>query len=679
MTFDSRLTSIKGIGPRRAELFGKLGLFSLGDIIRFVPRDYLDFSSASMLNDLEHGQLAAVKVKIEGIAKTAFIPGGLRITTARGVNEEGKILLCWYNQPFRARSIEADMECFACGRVDKLKGLRLVSPSLHEKLPGIVPVYPTTKGLSQAAIRSAALAALDTAKGSIDDNLPDFIKKRYELIGLAEAFVCAHSPTSFEALKAAKRRLAFDDMFYLSLMLSILRKERMGEKRLGYTTEGALEEFLSMLPFKPTTAQLKAMREIEADMRGDCRMNRLVQGDVGSGKTAVALFAMFVAARSNKQSVIMAPTEILALQHYESLKELFGERAVFLTGGLKQRERFLAINAILTGEALYVVGTHALLYDNVTFNDLGLVIADEQHRFGVGERARLGGKGGGTDADTMILSATPIPRTLSLMMFGDLDISVIDELPPGRKPVKTQYVPRRRRDDMYAFVDETVKKGSQVYVVCPLVERSEVLEGVISVEELYVELQGKLTSRLALLHGQMASAKKEEITNAFKRGEIDVLVSTTVVEVGIDVKNATIMVIENADRFGLAQLHQLRGRVGRNNKDSWCFLLSDSDSESAIERIKILTETNDGFEIAERDLEMRGAGEFLGTRQHGTDEFSAAYLANAKLKTPMSVLTDARRAAQDIINDAEFDEDANLLLLEAKRMLNEKKASVAMN
>ncbi len=643
------VTSIKGIGPRRAEALGKLGLFSLRDLVYFAPRDYRDFSAATPVAAAEHGALAALRLELTDEPKQARIHRGMRITTVRarelGADPEDKraaISLVWYNQPYRVRTLKAGQACYAAGRVDRSRGAKLVNPSVTAELPGIEPVYPLAQGLSQKVVRQAVQAALAAVDGKIEETLPKSIRTRYGLMRLPQALAALHAPGSLADLAAARDRLAFEDMLLFSLMISMLRRERMQEAGPVLAMEGVLPRFLKKLPFAPTGAQMRAMEEISQEMQSGRQMNRLLQGDVGSGKTAVALFLMFAAGENNMQSVMMAPTEILAEQHFLAVRELFGPRACLLTGSMKKRERDEAHEAIRTGEAVAVVGTHALLSENVEFRRLGAVIADEQHRFGVRQRAAIGAKG--ERPHTLIMSATPIPRTLSLILYGDLDVSLLDELPPGRLPVTTRYVPREKRRAMYGFVEKQVRAGRQAYVVCPLVEQSDALEGVVSANELFHELQKTLPVRVGLLHGKMPAAKKEETARAFREGMLDVLVSTTVIEVGVDVKNATVMVIENADRFGLAQLHQLRGRVGRGSAESFCFLLSESGSEAARERLSTLAQTNDGFAIAEKDLLMRGPGEFLGQRQHGMGGLAAARLAAG-----MDALNQARAAAEELL------------------------------
>ena len=676
MKLEAPIISIKGIGPRRAEALGKLGLFSLRDLLYFAPRDYQDFSAETPVPEAAHGAILALRVTLAAEPKHARIRRGMEITTVRaracGAEPEDKaaqLSLVWYNQPYRARGIAAGQEWVACGRMDRSRGAKLLNPALYAELPGIVPVYPLVQGLSQKVVRDAVAAAL-AAAGEIEETLPDALRARYGLMPLAQAFFALHRPPDLQTLKAAKDRLAFEDMLLFSLMCSMLRREHLAQPGPMFRMEGMRARFLELLPFAPTGAQLRAMEEISREISSGRRMNRLLQGDVGSGKTAVALFLMYAAAENGCQSVLMAPTEILAQQHFAAVQSIFGERACLLRGGMKKKERDAAYAAIRSGDALGVVGTHALLSEGVEFRDLGAVIADEQHRFGVRQRAAIGAKGGWPH--TLIMSATPIPRTLSLILYGDLDVSVLDELPPGRKPVTTRYVPRAKREAMYGFVEDQVRKGRQAYVVCPLVEQSEALEEVRSANEVFAELEKMLHARVGLLHGKMAAAKKEEIAQAFRKGEIDVLVSTTVIEVGVDVRNATVMVVENADRFGLAQLHQLRGRVGRGSAESFCFLLSDADSDAARERLAALTRTNDGFAIAEKDLMMRGPGEFLGQRQHGLGE-----LAAAKLAGDMAALNNARAAADALL--AQETPECAPLLMRARALLAARGGEIAPN
>lgn len=663
------ITSIKGIGPRRAETLGKLGLSSVLDLVWFAPRSYLDYTEETLMLEAPQGAMAAVKVTITAPARQVRIRRGFTMTVAKAADARGNLELVWYNQPYRGASIRQGETLYACGRVDKRKGARLLNPALYAALPGIVPVYPIPAGISQKVVRDAVRAALDLAGGSIEETLPPALCARYGWMPLERALVALHRPLSMEELSAARERLAFEDMLVFSLMLALLRREREAQPGIRFAMEGTLGRFLRRLPFAPTGAQMRAMDEIGRDMAAPSQMNRLLQGDVGSGKTACALFAMFAAMENGYTACLMAPTEILARQHYGALKELFGDKALLLTGGMKKHEREQALARLASGEALAVTGTHALLTGDVQLGRLGLVIADEQHRFGVRQRAAIGAKGDWPD--TLIMSATPIPRTLSLILYGDLDVSVLDELPPGRKPVATRFVPQGKRADMYRFIEKEIRAGRQAYVVCPLVDASEALEGVTNVNDLFRELPGLIHAKAELLHGRLSSGEKQAVTERFRSGETDLLVSTTVVEVGVDVPNASVMVIENADRFGLAQLHQLRGRVGRGGAESYCFLLSESDGQAARDRLDILTKTNDGFEIAQRDLALRGPGEFLGWRQHGAGELDAVRFAG-----DMRALNLAREAADELL--AQNDGD-NPLLLRAKEQLKIKKQSIAQN
>ncbi|MBQ7114660.1 MAG: ATP-dependent DNA helicase RecG [Clostridia bacterium] len=670
MRLSDHITNIKGIGPRRAEAFGKLGLISLRDLLYYAPRSYRDFSSVCAVKEAAHGTVGAFHVVILSEAKLARIHRAMQITTVRVIefgadpnDKKAQFTLVWYNQPYRGRSLTPGEAYYACGRLDRSRGTKLVNPSLSAELPGIEPVYPLVAGLSQKVVRDAVSAALTAVGDAVEETLPAAIVQRYGLLPLSAALRELHRPTDMAALSKAKDRLAFEDMLLYSLMVQLLRDERLSFPGRPMRMEGVLDRFLKTLPFVPTGAQRRAMEEISREISAGRRMNRLLQGDVGSGKTAVALFLMFAAAQNGAQSVLMAPTEILARQHYRAVENLFPGKTVLLVGGMKKKEHDAALAALKSGEAVAAVGTHALLSEGVEFHDLGAVIADEQHRFGVRQRAAIGAKG--ENAHMLIMSATPIPRTLSLILYGDLEVSLLDELPPGRKPIMTRYVPRSKREAMYNFLQQQIDSGRQAYVVCPLVEQSEALEGVLSASDLFRELENKLHAKLALLHGRMAAAKKDETAEAFRRGEIDVLVSTTVIEVGVDVRNASVMVIENADRFGLAQLHQLRGRVGRGSEEAYCFLLSESDADSARERLSALAETNDGFVIAEKDLSMRGPGEFLGERQHGVNELTALRLACS-----MELLKDSRSAAQMLL--AQKPKEALPLIEKAKQLLSER-------
>lgn len=674
MSPDSPLTCLKGVGPRRAESLGKLGLFSLGALLRFAPRDYRDYSRALPANEAGHGQDAAFALTILAEPKLARIRGGLSILSAQAADESGKLTLTWYNQPFRKDGLIRGQKIIACGRVDRMRGAKLVNPTLFPALPGILPLYPLTRGLSQKQLRNLAHAALSACLPDLVDPLPEAIRAAYGLVPLGEALESLHFPGNMEALARAKRRLAFEDMLLFRLMLGLSGQERRASP--ARPIDARVEAFLPLLPFAPTGAQLHAMADIRADMAAGRAMNRLIQGDVGSGKTAVAFFAMHAAMEAGRQAALMAPTEILARQHYEKLRALFGpDRVRLLLGGMKKAEREEAWEALSTGRAALAVGTHALLRQEGGFHDLALVVTDEQHRFGVSQRAAIAAKGR-EGVHVLVMSATPIPRTLALLLYGDLDVSRIAELPPGRKPIKTSLVPPSRRRAMYDFLAAQISEGRQAYVVCPLVEESEELPGVPGASEHYAKLRKAFPSlHIGLLHGQMPAREKEAVAAAFRDGALDILVSTTVIEVGVDVPNACVMAIEHADRFGLAQLHQLRGRVGRGSAKSYCFLISAAGGDTtATERLRMLVSSQDGFAIAEADLSLRGPGEFLGKRQHGLSEFAAASLA-----ADMGVLQQAQDAADRLLADPARAATAQPLLAMARERLAAMEREIAPN
>lgn len=671
MKLTDSITDLKGIGPRKAEAFGKLGLFSMHDVLYHFPRKYLDYSKTSCIMGAKHGDYVALELKLKSDPKLARVRRGLDITTARAFDQSGEITLAWYNQPYRMKAVVAGECVYACGRVDRMHGVKLINPSIYRELPGILPVYPVCAGLSQKLLRDTVKAVLEGCSEGIEESLPASMRQKYGLIGLYDALRGLHFPGNMEEIKAARQRLAFEDTLMFSLTLSMMQYS-LPKREQPLKLEGTMSSFIKLLPFEPTNAQLKAMEEIRRNLAGERLMNRLLQGDVGSGKTAVALYAMYAAMKNGKQAALMAPTEILAAQHYGTLCKIFGaENVAYLKGGMKKAEREAELARIADGTAKAVTGTHALLQGDVEFHDLGMVITDEQHRFGVKQRAVIGAKGA---ADVLIMSATPIPRTLAMILYGDLSVSCIDELPPGRKPVATRLVPEHKRQDMYKFIEEQAKAGQQAYIVCPLVEGSDSMDDVQGAVELYEELRKRLSVPVGLLHGQMSNAAKEKAAEAFRRGETGVLVATTVIEVGVDVPNATIMAIENADRFGLAQLHQLRGRVGRGDKRSYCFLLSGDSSEAAQQRLSTLVKTNSGFEIAETDLMMRGPGEFLGKKQHGISEFAAASLA-----MDISVMKEAKDAAEEILSDRQAMAEASPLIHRAWSRLEAMNGEIARN
>ncbi len=637
------LTSIKGIGPGRAERFASLGLFSILDLIHFFPRDYHDFSKATNISELNEEEYVAVRILFIGKPKTIRTSSGLRITTVSIGDATGNLQAIWFNQPYVATSIPLEPHGYALGRVDKRHGTKLLAPFFIDTLPGIQPIYPLKRGLNQNMIRNAVRTALVCGLDEIEDDLGDSLCYEFNLIDIHSALSSIHFPSDPVSLEKAKHRLAFESALKFTLMLELARFERSNSKGIAFDIDSSIEEFVSMLPFKPTEAQLKVMHEVSHDMSSPSSMNRLVQGDVGSGKTIIALYAMFVALKNGCQSVLMVPTEILAEQHFKLLKQFFGNKAALITGSISAVKRRELLCDIQNGRIMAITGTHALIENKVEFQNLGLVITDEQHRFGVSQRARLSKKA--HNPDVMIMSATPIPRTLSLLLYGDLDVSLVDGMPPGRKPVTTRLVPQNKRIAMYRYIEKEIQtRRIQAYVVCPMIEDNESLAEVNSAENVFNELSDNLAIKAALIHGRMRPSEKDVIMSDFRDGKIDLLVSTTVIEVGVDVPNARIIVIESAERFGLAQLHQLRGRVGRSSGESFCFLISGSDSKASKERLKTLIATNDGFKIAEKDLELRGPGDFLGTRQSGLAGLGAPFIS-----TYMTTLVEARNAAKKLI------------------------------
>jgi ATP-dependent DNA helicase RecG len=657
--------TLRGIGPTRAAQLQKQGVRTVEDLLHLLPREYRDYSRETPVSALRHGQDCAVRVRLISSPATAYFQGR-SLVSVQATDATGKLRLKWFNQPYRRGQLQPGGTYVACGRVDARKGLSMLNPSLCRELPGLLPVYPLVQGLTQRFLRTAVAQALPAAD-EIFDPFPPALRAENGLYPRAHALVQAHRPDGPEALRLARRTLAFEDLLCYLLAVELLKQERRRFTGISFLAEGARKRYLGKLPFTPTEAQLRVMDEIERDMAAPFTMNRLLQGDVGSGKTAVALYALYIAVENGYQGVLMAPTEILARQHYDSLLGIFGSSACLLHGGMPKSQREKALARIENGEARAVVGTHALLQEDVRFAKLGLVVTDEQHRFGVSQRAAIANKG--VRPDVLVMSATPIPRTLSLLLYGDLDVSVIDEMPAGRKPVKTSYIPAHRRDDMYAYLMCQAKKGVQSYVVCPFIDESEALDGV-SAEGLFAELQDKLPGvRLGLLHGRMSGKRKAAVVEAFRDGQIDILVTTTVIEVGIHVPNASIMVVEGADRFGLAQLHQLRGRVGRDSAQAYCFLLSDNGGDAALRRLSVMAETNDGFLIAERDLEQRGPGDFYGTRQHGANDVLAG--------CDLSLLEQAAHAARSVM---ELPNAANDALLDFVRVsYAEQSMEIAMN
>lgn len=650
---------LPGIGPKKAELFAKLGISTLDDLLRFYPRDYEDRTRILPIASLEAGVPACFVASVVTNPQTHRIPKPgnrqLELTKVVVADHTGRLNLTFFNASYTAqRLIRGETYCFYGTLEGDYLGYAMTNP-LFEPIGSdgvvtrrIMPIYPLTAGLTNKQVSQAVQAAI--ARCGVRETLPESVRKAYTLSDADFALREIHMPSSAAALEEARKRLIFEEFFVFSAALAIVRAKRSVRAVPPFRTEG-MEQFYGALPFDLTGAQQRAIDEILADFRSGKPMSRLVQGDVGCGKTMVAAAAAFCAAKNRKQAALMAPTEILAKQHLDRLAPLLeplGVRCVLLTGSLPAAQKKAVRQALEAGEADLIIGTHALLTEATVFSDLGLVVADEQHRFGVAQRAALVAKG--EQPHLLIMSATPIPRTLALILYGDLDVSVIDELPPGRQPVATHLVDETYRARLNGFIRKQAEEGHQTFIVCPAIEEGEE-ESYKAAEKWAETLQTNVfpNLRVALLHGRMKGAEKDAVMAAFAAHEYDILVATTVIEVGVDVPNATLMVVENADRFGLSQLHQLRGRIGRGGAKSYCILVSDNKAEETVARLKALCSTTDGFKIAEEDLKLRGPGDFFGSRQHGLPVFHVGNLA-----TDLNVLKHAQRAAAKTVAEGDI-------------------------
>ena len=646
------VTILKGVGPTKAKQFAALNIHTLRDLICHFPRGYEDRTKLTTIEKLEVDVPACFKAMVMNTPWTSHIRKGLDITKVQVADHTARLTLTFFNQKFTTEQLQYGKEYIFYGAVSgDFVGYNMTSPAF-EALDAppvttrrVLPLYPLTAGLSNAAMIKAVTQALAICDPP-EEIIPAAVRSEYGILPADRAYRAIHEPASMAEAELAKKRLIFEEFFVFSAGLSLMRAARAEKKTEPYQTCD-LQPFTSALPFRLTGAQSRAIGEIVSDLRRGTPMNRLVQGDVGSGKTMVAAAAAYLAVKNGHQSALMAPTEILAEQHYKSLSKLLepmGIKVGLLTGSMKEREKKAVREALAAGDIELAVGTHALLSDATEFHDLGLVITDEQHRFGVGQRSKLSQKG--QDPHLLVMSATPIPRTLALLMYGDLEVSIIDELPPGREIVDTFLVTESYRPRINAFIRKQVAEGHQCFVVCPAVEENEDL-GIKAVETWAETLQQTVFPdlRVMLLHGQMKGAEKEEIMASFARGEGDILVATTVIEVGVDVPNATLMVIEDADRFGLSQLHQLRGRVGRGRAKSYCILTSRNRNGETQQRLKAFCKTNDGFKIAEEDLKLRGPGDFFGSRQSGLPVFRVA-----SLSCDLQTLKLAQQASADWID-----------------------------
>ena len=646
------ITMLKGVGEVRAKQLAQLNIFTLRDLICHFPRGYEDRTKLVPIEKLEPDVPACFRAMVMNTPRTSHIRKGLDLTKVQVADSTGRLNVTFFNSRFAAQQLEYGREYIFYGAVSgDFIGYSMTNPVFEapESQPvttrRILPIYPLTAGLTNAALLRLVQQALAVC-GLPEEILPAEVREKYGILPAERAYFAIHEPNSMAEAELAKKRMIFEEFFVFSAGLALMRAARKEKKTEPYT-DFDMAPFYDSLPFTLTGAQSRAVGEILEDFRRGIPMNRLVQGDVGSGKTMVAAAAAYCAARNGAQTALMAPTEILAEQHFASLSALFvplGVSVALLTGSMTGKQKKDVRERIAAGEVQVVIGTHALLSESTRFDNLGLVITDEQHRFGVGQRSRLSAKG--EDPHLLVMSATPIPRTLALILYGDLDVSILDELPPGREPVDTFLVGESYRPRINAFIRKQVAEGHQCFVVCPAVEENEEL-GIKAASVWAETLQQTVFPdlRIALLHGQMKGAEKEAAMASFARGEADVMVATTVIEIGVDVPNATLMVIEDADRFGLSQLHQLRGRVGRGKAKSYCILTTHNRNPETLQRLKALCKTTDGFKIAEEDLRLRGPGDFFGSRQSGLPAFRVADLG-----CDLAAMKDAQQASADWID-----------------------------
>ncbi len=669
MELKDTVGKIKNVGTQRAKLLNNLGIYTVEDIIEYFPRDYEDRRSLREISDLMENTENTFSATVEKAVENVYI-GKMCISRTRVYDDSGSVNVIWYNQKYIKNAIKKDCQYMFTGKFQVKNGRReVISPEFEildkEELLNsgrIIPVYPLTKGLSQKVLRSIIKYTIDNTKNALDDFLPKSIRMKYKLCERNFAVSNIHFPESDDAFFEARKRLVFEELFMLQTALfkikSYCDKSSSGIK---IYKKRYLSDAKKLLGFELTDAQKKVVDEIMNDMSSGKIMNRLVQGDVGSGKTAVALCSAYVAIKNGFQSVLMAPTEVLAKQHYDYFSALFGKAGIsvgFLSGSIKKKEKDAIYENIEKGNIQMIVGTHAVIQKDVHFKNVGLVITDEQHRFGVNQRKVLSEKG--ENPHVLVMTATPIPRTLALILYGDLDISIIDTLPPGRQKTETLVVNTSYRKRIYAFIEKEILKGHQAYIVCPVIEENEEND-MASVESYGEDIKKEFAKyNVGILHGKMKNDEKEAIMSDFAEGKTNILVSTTVIEVGVNVPNATIMLIENAERFGLSQLHQLRGRVGRSKEQSYCILVSDSKNQITKQRLMTMKRTNDGFEISETDLKLRGPGDFFGTKQHGIPP-----LKIANLYTDMEILKLSQEAATELLSEKDaLDREENKFLKE---------------
>lgn len=659
---ESNIKFIKGVGEKRAEMFYNLGIFDVDALIHFFPRKYEDWTNTKSVSQVNSGDNITIKATMITPVKEHMIRRGMTLYKCRFSDGESVINVTIFNNKYLAQSLRVYEDYVLFGKIEKtFTASSMSSPKIEKPDTGICihPIYSASGKLTSNAIAKVIKTALDSLD-EIPETLSDDIRKKYDLITLDEAIRLIHFPNCEMDTYNARKRLIFEELLTLQLGLLKLKSNKKSETTLRIT-EDYTDEFTALLPYRLTNAQKRAIAECVKDMQNKYPMSRLLQGDVGSGKTAVGAGIIYTVIKNGYQTALMAPTEILAIQHFEGLSKMLGSTGItirLLTGSTKAKEKREIKADLYDGKIDLLIGTHAIIQNDVEFKNLGLVITDEQHRFGVKQRANLANKGHGIH--TLVMSATPIPRTLGLILYGDLDISILDELPPGRQEIRTDVVDSRYNSRLYKFIRDAVDRGEQCYIICPMVEESDEAPCLKSAEQFAEELSQSAFEgyNLGLLHGKMKPKDKEKVMKAFSDGDVQILVATTVVEVGVDVPNATIMVIENAERFGLSQLHQLRGRIGRGNKKSFCVLVSDSKSENARSRLMIMKKYSDGFRIADEDLKARGPGDFFGERQHGLPT-----LKIADMLEDIEILHLAQDCAKDIL-----DEDFNLDLPKNKHL-----------
>lgn len=655
--FDLPITSLKGVGSVKAKLFSKLNINSVGELLYYFPRSFDIWGNPVPVSELKGGETCCVRGKLSATMRESRLPGNRYMVRCEISDGYDAMRIVFFNNKYITSMLKYDTEYLFYGKATKdLNGVQMVSPEFKlykGNEVSIHPVYSLTAGLNNKTVQKAVKQALELLPEKVSDPIPDFIRDKYNLCGLKEAIINIHSPQSFSALDKARQRLTVEEFLVLSLGIRAL-KQKNTQSIGSNLSEDFTDEFLKLLPFSPTGAQLRAIKDCASDMLyGTAPMNRLVQGDVGSGKTAIAACACYNAAKNGMQAAFMAPTEILAEQHFATLSKLFAGtdiRLGLLTGSVSASQKKEIREKLQQGEIDIVVGTHALITDKTVFRSLGLAVTDEQHRFGVAQRSKLLSKG--KSPHLLVMSATPIPRTLALIIYGDLDISVVDEIPPGRQPVDTLLISSEKRSRAYGFIRKEIDKGNAAYIVCPLVEEDD--SDLMAAEEYAAELMLREFSDYAvgIIHGKMKYSEKEKTMRAFAQGELNLLVATTVIEVGVDVPRATIMMIENAERFGLSQLHQLRGRVGRGNEKSYCILVSDNTGENTLKRLGVMCSTTNGFRIADEDLKLRGPGDFFGERQHGLPKLSIAEFSDMdSLKLSQLIANDILADSHDLSED----------------------------